>query len=112
MKTSLVTLIVLALFFGMNGQAARVVLMVLGDSTIWAPGYTEEKWRQLKVGMSKDDVQQLLGEPFAKLHRDHGNVSEGWYYTDRADLDGNFQQRRVKLRAGVVFEVVDEIFWD
>jgi len=43
------------------------------------------QWRELKEGMSKDDVRNLLGPP-GEIEK--GGYNEHWYYPDRGDNSG------------------------
>jgi len=42
--------------------------------TVKAPGYTAEKWDAVRVGMSRDEVRSVLGEPL-------GVSDKAWQYT-------------------------------
>ena len=44
---------------------AGVVIMFLKQigETIYAPGYSEKKWDKIEIGMTKDNVIQILGSP-------------------------------------------------
>jgi outer membrane protein assembly factor BamE (lipoprotein component of BamABCDE complex) len=51
------------------------------DTTIYAPGYTEEKFSQVEIGMNSEEVYALLGPP---LSIDSRAVLEMWLYDDSA----------------------------
>ena len=44
---------------------AGVVIMFLEQmgETIYAPGYSGKKWDKIEIGMTKDNVMQILGSP-------------------------------------------------
>jgi outer membrane protein assembly factor BamE (lipoprotein component of BamABCDE complex) len=37
-----------------------------GDSTIYAQGYSESKFRSLRVGMTPRQVEEIMGPPFER----------------------------------------------
>lgn len=55
------------------------ILWLSRDSTIYAPGFSEEKFALVRPGMTSEDVHALLGEP---LTTQPANPGEVWTYGD------------------------------
>lgn len=58
------------------------LLLLRRDSTIYAPGYSEGKYKAVRVGMSKDAVLKVLGPPLS-VDAAPGYIQ--WTYTDHGD---------------------------
>ncbi len=50
-------------------------------------------WRQLKIGMTKDEVRRLMGEPGSVFTLSRGSFT--WYYPNRAGGKVNFSTEKV-----------------
>lgn len=48
---------------GLDGAALAVVM---GDTAVYAAGYSDRAFRSVCPGMSEDDVRAILGEPLKK----------------------------------------------
>jgi hypothetical protein len=53
------------------------VAMKAQDTTVYAPGYSEEKFRSIKLGATEAEVTRLIGEPF-RVTRARPQID--WYY--------------------------------
>jgi hypothetical protein len=50
--------------YGWNDGFWRTLLIPC-EGTIWAKGFSEKKFTQLKLGMTGEEVKRLIGEPLA-----------------------------------------------
>ena len=81
-------------------------------STIYATGYSESNFRAIRVGMTARRVEKVMGLPLDKGRwiigvpgqpaTTNGPEDEYWDYTAAGKLRGNYWQRRVFFRNGVV----------
>jgi hypothetical protein len=88
------------------------------DETILAPGFSEEKFQQIEIGMKEKEVLRALGKPLQVTSSCPGSV-ETWHYTSQAPFccsiygDQNHQRRSVQLSAaGTVVNKVSEFYFD
>src|SRR6516225_2484311 len=58
-------------------RCTQSVLDQLSDTTVYAPGYSEDKFRRILPGMTEDDVLRLMGSP---LEDESQSGSIVWYY--------------------------------
>ena len=77
-----------------------------GIDTQYAPGFSEQAFSQVTIGMTAEAVQQKLGVPLYVQHHANG---DSWCYT----LDGKCQWgdwawlcRQVNIRDGKVDEII------
>lgn len=86
-----------------------VSAVAASQETRYAPGFTEEKFREVAVGQSREDVRTRLGEP---LKAWTVASSEHWAYSD-SPSDGDYWVRRVSFdSSGRVSEVAAELYVD
>ncbi len=97
-----------------------------GHSTIYAEGYSESKFRSLRVGMTAAQVEAVMGAPLSRGHwMDSGDAGVGqpitpvegtlsdlWYYTRPARARGNHWRREVWFRNGVVYRADSTYYLD
>lgn len=92
-----------------------------GFETEYAPGYSEEAFREIEPGMLQEDVLQRLGEPLFR-DWDHGlglgytpifmdRGEECWHWSRSATYT-HYSVRTTHFQDGVVSEKVAYIFWD
>lgn len=60
------------------------------DYTVYASSYTEEKFNNVELGMTQEQVLSLIGEPLKKL-------DDTWFYTLSGKSDRNYFSRIVKF---------------
>ncbi|MDD2286453.1 MAG: hypothetical protein PHQ11_13775 [Paludibacter sp.] len=60
------------------------------DYTVYAPCCTEEKFNEVKTGMTQGQILLLIGEPLKKLD----NL---WFYTQLGKSDRNYFSRIVEF---------------
>lgn len=67
--------------FATLGLVALGLLVLTGwfllyrDTSVYAPGFTQRAFEQVRPGMTESEVRQLLGEPL-------GVQGRAWYYSD------------------------------
>lgn len=77
--------------------------------TRYAPGYSEEKFREVAVGQSREDVRTRLGEPLRKWKTLAG---ERWAYSESPN-SGDFWVRQVAFdQRGQVEQIHAELYVD
>lgn len=58
----------LLLFVGYSETGIYWFFLAAGkDGTVFAPGYTEERFNQIKVGMNRGEVTNILNEPLERV---------------------------------------------
>jgi len=76
---------------------------LIKSDTIYTPDYSDSKWNSLRTGMTADQIQSILGEPFSKsslLNTDaHGKSV--WSYSRSPTGISNWK-REVQLEVGKV----------
>jgi hypothetical protein len=80
--------------------------------TRYAPGFSERKFAQVRVGMSMDEVVILIGEPY---HRGRGRNSVRWSYTQDGECfwaDWAWLGREIVFKDGRVVERISRIYYD
>ena len=88
-----------------TGAVILLLALLVGlayPKTTYAPGYSGAKFRQIRNGMTKDEVRRTLGEP---LYANGGGVR--WYWAYSADhhgegLDVGYYSRGVYFSNDVV----------
>lgn len=92
--------------YGVNDAFWRVV-WAIDEGTIWAPGFSEDKFNKVKVGMTVSEVIALLGKPLDGM--DDGY----WRYTKQDVGTSDFDQRWIVFDAnGTVKEIRKSFFID
>src|SRR4051794_19964256 len=71
-------------------------------TTVYAPGYSEQKFHSVRVGMTPAQVEAILGPPLQR--RAWGGLSDVSFYSysDTPDDTGNFSRRWVVWKDGKV----------
>jgi hypothetical protein len=84
-----------------------------GLCTVYSEGYSESRFRALRAGMSREEVERVVGQPLGKIPWNQhvpSRDTEMWSYSDRADKTANFWRRWVVFEKGSVVEVIND-FW-
>jgi hypothetical protein len=100
-----------------------MVSVLSGHSTIYARGYSESKFRSLRVGMTPQKVEEIMGPPLAKgqwqesipgqpITPGTGTLHELWRYSRAGKLMGNYWEREVWFKDGVVHCLKREYYVD
>jgi outer membrane protein assembly factor BamE (lipoprotein component of BamABCDE complex) len=85
--------------------------LLLGEATVYANGFSDYKFRSIKVGMKTADLLSFMGPPLKRAP--WGSFPEVWFYTDQRTITDNFWRRWlvVDANAGEVVMIIDD-FWD
>jgi hypothetical protein len=84
--------------------------ILLGHSTIYAPGYNESRFRAIRVGMTVSQVERLVGYPLERREPGWGVGDDLWLYTWKRS--GHFRRRWVVFLNGKVVEVINDFYVD
>jgi len=85
-----------------------------GHFTVYAKGYSESKFRSLRVGMTVRQVEDIMGPPLERalwtvpsgggpLATSGGIVDDLWCYTRAGKARGNYWRSEVMFRNGLVY---------
>jgi hypothetical protein len=85
-----------------------IIAVVWGDNTVWAPGYTDAGFREVRIGMKRSEVHALLGEPLESHPQTGGEVIESWTTMGTTSFDCSIHFRCVTFKGDVVVEKVAE----
>jgi hypothetical protein len=87
-------------------------------------GYSESKFRALRVGMTARQVEHIMGPPLARgqwqvpdgrggpVTVGEGELDDLWYYTRAGKVRGNFWRREVWFRNGAVYTIDSTYYLD
>jgi outer membrane protein assembly factor BamE (lipoprotein component of BamABCDE complex) len=78
------------------------------DNTIYADNYSETGFRQIRAGMSSNDVEAVIGAPLKKAPYPGG--ASVWHYTDQYNRTRSFWGRWLVIANDRVEEVVNDCF--
>lgn len=98
-------------FFAIVGLAGVMTYRMLRTDTQYAPGYSDAKWAQIRVGNSESVVLQLLGSP---LQRRTFARDETWLYAAGDDCSHqagrvlSFRSNKVQFVWNAPDSVLDE----
>ena len=93
------------------------------DETIWAPSFSEDKFRSVVPGMNKTEVVKLLGQPLQIVSecnaKDVENVLITMHYTSQSPIccsiygNKNHQRRSIYISSsGIVLRRDAEFYFD
>src|SRR5262249_46460988 len=97
-----------------------------GHFTVYAKGYSESRFRSLRVGMTARQVEDIMGLPLERGHwldpgdngvgrpitPGEGSPSDLWYYTLAGKAKGNCWRREVWFRKGVLYRTESAFYLD
>jgi hypothetical protein len=79
------------------------------EDTVYAEGYSEQRFSTISNGMSTNQVETIIGAPISKNSWIDGGDVELWRYTE-SPSDGDYWRRWVFFRNGKVYRI-DSRFW-
>jgi hypothetical protein len=79
------------------------------EDTVYADGYSEQRFTTISIGMTTNQVQAIMGAPIRKNSWVDGGDIELWRYSDSPG-DGNCWRRWVFFKNGKVYWI-DSRFW-
>lgn len=101
---------------GLGVRVGRAILDVIGPvayahDTVYAPGFSEERFARVALGQDRNEVIRLLGTPLRTDRPRDGN--ELWIYSWHGPRSDHYQLRAVRLdRDGRVTEVLSYFYID
>jgi hypothetical protein len=95
--------------YRLDGTAGCWLPALVEEDTEYALGYSTAAFRRLRIGMSKDEVFALLGEPLDRYPVE--GAREGWRWT-RSPGDRSYRVRVALFTGGRVSEVLHEFYLD
>jgi outer membrane protein assembly factor BamE (lipoprotein component of BamABCDE complex) len=113
----LVAVAVLAVILGIvrfvfidNSPDQLLACAILGESTVNAKGYSEHRFRTIKIGMTASQVEAIMGTPLRKGSHPAFGLADPWFYTYHEDMTANYKRRWVVFNNGRVVAVIND-FW-
>lgn len=94
---------------GLHAALYDGLLSLLPESTEYASGYNEGRFRVLSFPASESSITSLLGDPLAKTRAPDG--SECWIYS-RSPKDTHYRVRIVVLKEAVAVSSIHEFYID
>jgi hypothetical protein len=82
----------------------------LGESTVYAKGYTLSRLRSIRIGMTAAEVGAIMGPPLRQ--GPWGGLPVVWFYSDQKTGEDNFWRRWVVFDKGRVVEVINDFWMD
>jgi outer membrane protein assembly factor BamE (lipoprotein component of BamABCDE complex) len=76
---------------------------LFGHDTIYSDGYSVRRWRAVKVGMTRAEVHDLLGDPLYSNAASSGK--EKWSYSKQRGSHDNWHMRFVIFKEDRVTQV-------
>ena len=97
---ALITVLFSVHYMFLDGVSGLIFAPVFGDTTTYAPRYSDSGFRRVRKGMSEQQIQDLIGSP----------LGETWGYVplhERKPYDSSDPCAWVHIRDGRVEEYVD-----
>ena len=100
----------------LDGLDGLIFGWLFQEDTVYATGYSNRGFRQVKVGMDPDEVRKILGEPLDirtdpyALRSRAGEVSDECWAYSRSPTHQHYRQRLVCFRNGFV-SVKQSSYW-
>lgn len=86
----------------------ELTFLVFGEDTEFAPGYSETSFRRVTPGMSRDEVQALLGAPLPALTTPADSTMRYSF----SPSSTHYRERTIYLENGRVRKTVANLFFD
>jgi hypothetical protein len=82
-------------------------------ATIYAVGYSESQFRKVHLGMTCQQVGEIMGSPRRKDSTSQRWAGlENWIYSDPPYIADNYWRRWVMFENGKVVAIVDDYYTD
>jgi hypothetical protein len=107
--TALAVAFILRWWWPIDGAVDNIRLLFCKHGTVWAPGYTDEKFQAVRVGMRRDEVYSLLGPPLEKVGGGTGSQIENWSSPKKGD--DSYRVRTIIFYEGRVERKRSHIFF-
>jgi hypothetical protein len=81
-----------------------------GPKTVYAVGFDETKFQQLRIGMSQAEVEAAVGQPLDKVPK-LDDVPEMWFYSEGETAVDDYWRRWVMFENGRVSQILCD-YWE
>jgi SmpA / OmlA family len=81
-----------------------------GYGTVYSPGYSESRFNSIRKGMTRQQVETIMGPPLTKTIAEYQGGDEMWAFSDQPSITSNYWQRWVIFNKGQVSIIVKD-FW-
>ena len=88
---------------------------LFGFCTFYSERYSESRFNSLRVGMTREEVEAIVGPPLRKVPWNESAGSpheEMWQYSDRRDYTANYWRRWVLFEDDKVLEIISDFWFD
>lgn len=92
-----------------DGVFGNLLPIGVTEDTEWAAGYSDAAFREVRIGMKRDDVYALLGRPIQKWNWIKGEVHESW---TRSPGDTTYRERQIVFKGDTVVKNIGEFYFD
>ena len=96
-------------YYPLDGLSGMIWGSILWEDTVYAQGYTEQGFCHVNVGMSEQQVYDLVGAPLDTWTNMDSSVSMRW---SKSPGDTNFRCRVLEFVNGIVKEKHAEYYVD
>lgn len=93
----------------LDGYSGLILSMQLQEDTIFSHKYTHEKFEQIKIGMTQEDVGKILGEPIVQWTPKQG-INALQYSTSLTDT--HYRLRQIYLKDNKVIDRISYFYID
>lgn len=93
-----------------DGISGVLGSLLLREDTLYASGYSDFNWRRVQIGMTRQDVHDLLGQPLSQWAL--GNPGENGERWSLSPSDTNFRCRVLLFRDNRVRSKHSEFYFD
>jgi hypothetical protein len=106
---SLVLIACLGLGLGLI-RAYRMSNYLNGYGTVYSSGYSEGRFNSLRRGMTRLQVETIMGPPLKRTIAEYQGGDEMWAFSDQPTITSNYWQRWVIFNKGKASVIVKD-FW-
>jgi hypothetical protein len=96
------------------------IVFGFADDTVWADGYSDNLWHEVRLGIKRDEVYALLGEPldirttrtpfdFDTLRQGPGEIVECW---TRTPNNSSYHVRQIAFKGDLVVAKENQFYFD
>lgn len=93
----------------LDGITGLMLSKIFRENTEYSPNYSDQAFRKVKKGFSKDEVLNIIGEP---LEKNIFDLKEYWYYA-RSPSDTHYKVRILAFNLdGKIQRKISEFYVD
>lgn len=116
-----VAALVLSLWWrSIDGVSGNILAFLMSEDTVWADSYSDDSFRSVRVGITRDEVYVLLGPPleirrvlgtfdFDTRRQNPGEVVECW---TRTPENSDYRVRQIVFNGNLVVDKSAEFYVD